>query len=553
MSKSQKDNLLTEYLAWQQRRLKEALLYFKNSNQDQFGLLQDLYLYNWLQREIQPPHKIAVLSLVTPKLTDGLIDLLTTTWDNAEYLQALIAYWLTQKQSLQRKESCEKLLAVHGGDISLAVAEILAAWQKLDLFLLPQKEAFRQIQELQKKRGAEVGGEFDKKRVAIVDTLPDRFSQATLFPKIGIIPHMGCSKNCRHCMFIWRQPIKNRADPGQLFKQINNKTGSVLFTGGDLDKHMGEFYRAITEMGDITVFAILLNGAFAKTLKEAESRFLEIREALKKRKGSFKPANVILQISFDEYHQEIISDEHGELKERIPVVNIANLVATSLKFPDIQLVLLHKQNRLNFSDNLVKVGIFARLNKSLTAMGHAVTSIDWHTSPRTKADPANPAHKGGVIRDVIFNLQGFPDQPIHMMSSTIDAYGRAALLDPSEYIDERDYLEQILANGPPDNEEFDIDPMVWYDGSVTLFSASHLWIGNLVEERELVFARYKKDPLLNALRVFDKSLLAYYAEVANDLETLMKQATGPHYLFHQLTRSSAMRLHLTKRLVERGK
>ncbi|MBF0444343.1 MAG: hypothetical protein HQL68_02045 [Magnetococcales bacterium] len=364
---------------------------------------------------------------------------------------------------------------------------------------------------------------------------------------------MGCSKNCRHCMFVWRQPIKNRADPDQLFKHINITTDSVLFTGGDLDNHMGEFYRAISQMDKIAVFAILLNGSFAKTLKEAESRFLAIREALKKRAGNFQPAKVILQISFDEYHQEIVSDAQGGLKERIPVTNIANLVATSLNYPDIQLVLLHKQNRLNFSENLVKAGVFSRLVKTLTTMGYPITGIDWQTSPRTKADPVNPRHKGGVIRDVLFNLQGYPNQPIHMMSSTIDAYGRAALLDPSEYINEREYLETILENGPPDNEQFDIDPMVWYDGSVTLFSASHLWVGNIVEEGELVFSRYKKDPLLHALRVFDKRLLGYYCEVANDLESLVKQASGPHYLFHQLTQSASMRLHLTKRLVENSK
>ncbi|MBF0444344.1 MAG: hypothetical protein HQL68_02050 [Magnetococcales bacterium] len=181
MSQAHKDSLLKEYLVWQQRRLNDALLYFKNSTQDQFGLLGDLYLYNWLQREIQPPHKNAVLSLVIPKISEELTDLLTTKWDNGQYLQGLIAYWLTQTRSSQRKENSEKLLALHGGEISLAVEEILAAWQKLALFIQPQKEAIRQIQDLQKKRGAEVGGELDQQRVALIDSLPDSFTQDTFF------------------------------------------------------------------------------------------------------------------------------------------------------------------------------------------------------------------------------------------------------------------------------------------------------------------------------------------------------------------------------------
>ncbi|MBF0384178.1 MAG: hypothetical protein HQL69_24465, partial [Magnetococcales bacterium] len=369
MSQSNKESLLEDYLAWQQRRLKEALINFKNSNQDPFGLLYDLYLYNWLQREVVPVHKKTLIARVFPKIDGELAGLLTTSWDNRKYLQGIIAYWLIQKQNLPRKESLEKLLASHNGQVSLAVAEILANWQKLAIFVLPKQEAISQIKALQKKRGSEVAGELDKKRVALVDGLPEKFNQSGSLSKIGVIPHMGCAQECRHCMFVWRQPIRDRVDPVQLFDKINLKTESVLFTGGDLDKHMGEFYQAISYMEDVNVFAILLNGAFATTLKETQERFLAISEALQKRVSTIPRAKVVLQISFDEYHQEIISDEKGELRERIPVANIANLIMASLNYHDIQLVLLHKQNRLNFSDNLIKVGLFARLNRTLTEMG----------------------------------------------------------------------------------------------------------------------------------------------------------------------------------------
>ncbi len=58
----------------------------------------------------------------------------------------------------------------------------------------------------------------------------------------------------------------------------------------------------------------------------------------------------MLQISFDEFHQEVVVDRKGELSERIPVTKIANIVEAAPKFHDeIQLCLLHKQGYLNFS------------------------------------------------------------------------------------------------------------------------------------------------------------------------------------------------------------
>ncbi|MBF0357657.1 MAG: hypothetical protein HQL70_03550 [Magnetococcales bacterium] len=524
--------LANEYLAWQQRRLKEALQLFTNSHQDPYGLLVDIYLFAWLHREIQPPFRAVVLSLVLKESTPELTKIILTNSSTTTYIKELVKF---------RNRS---------DGLSVSSDEICDQWQKLNIFNHSYNESVRQIQTKQKLRSKEVGGELDQERVALVDGLPDNFASNRPFAKVGFIPHMSCPANCRHCMFVWRQPMKSLPDPAPLLKIINAETSNILFTGGDLTQHMPEFYRAIKEMGDIGLFAILLNGSIATSRTGAEALLQAIRQALKNRPKGFLAAEVILQISFDEYHQEIISDENGQLKERIPVANIANLLISSLNYPEIKLVLLHKQNRLNFSDNIVKYGVFSRLSKTLSSMGHPIASISWQTSPRVKADPVNPGVEGGVIRDVFFTLQSHPDQTIQMMSSSIDAYGRAALLDPSEYINERNYLEHVLTNGPPAGDGFDIDPMVWYDGSVTLFSATHFWIGNLYREPEKVFARYKKDPLLAAINRFDPTLLQYYSQLHNDMKSLVKRATGPHHLFHQLTESAAMRLHLTKRLIE---
>ena len=100
------------------------------------------------------------------------------------------------------------------------------------------------------------------------------------------------------------------------------------------------------------------------------------------------------------------------------------------------------------------------------------------------------------------------------------------------------------------SETFDTDLMFWFNGWATLFSAVHVCLGNVYEDgADRVLARHRKDPLTAALRVFDRRLLSYYGEVRDDLQDLVKRATGPHHLFHGLTEGTDVRLHMTRRLV----
>ncbi len=79
----------------------------------------------------------------------------------------------------------------------------------------------------------------------------------------------------------------------------------------------------------------------------------------------------MLQISFDEFHQEVVVNRKGELNERIPVTKIANIVEAAPRYKDeIQLCLLHKQGYLNFSMELFQKGVFARLANELGRRGH---------------------------------------------------------------------------------------------------------------------------------------------------------------------------------------
>ena len=109
----------------------------------------------------------------------------------------------------------------------------------------------------------------------------------------------------------------------------------------------------------------------------------------------------------------------------------------------------------------------------------------------------------------------------------------------------------LLQTGNAGGEAFDTDLMFWFNGWVTLFSAVHLCLGNVYEDGlQRILQRQRKDPLSKALQKFDRRLLDYYAEIRKDLPQLIDQSSGPHHLFHQLTEDSAVRLHMTQRLMD---
>ncbi len=335
---------------------------------------------------------------------------------------------------------------------------------------------------------------------------------------------------------------------------VDELTTSVLFTGGDLSQQLHHFYKAIESMPHVTTFAILLNGDFADSREITRQVLGNMASAIRRRSVTWPKAKVMLQISFDEFHQEVVVDRKGELTERIPVTKIANIVEAVPKFKDeIQLCLLHKQGHLNFSMQLFQQGVFARLARELGRRGHQLQILSSAPSSRLKRNPVNPDQPAQLIKDASFVLTKYPDAPLLFTSSTIDAYGRASMMELHEAVNERDLLRQMLQGKGAGGETFDKDLMLWFNGWATLFSAVHMCLGNVFEEgMETIRKRQLKDPLTRALNSFDLRLLDYYRELGNDLDRIIEKSTSPHHLFHTITEDACMRLHMTRRLIEAG-
>ncbi|MEO5347386.1 MAG: hypothetical protein H7834_13570 [Magnetococcus sp. YQC-9] len=535
------------YLARNRSRFVEAVNRFNRSHDPgPAGIFAALFAHHWLNQEIHPSWRGAVLAVSRNPEHQWLATLLEGAQTPALLIERFLAHWRTQPATHPKAAALTAWLAAHPEDPE---GVILKAWQALGLFHHPLKEGIRRIQLKQKEISQQMGGSEDRQRLALVDALP---TPRTLPPwtKVGFIPRMACSQSCRHCQFVWREPLKQAPDSLPLLHWIDAQTQSLLFTGGELHDQLPLFAQTIRDLPHIRAFAILLNAATATTLEAANHLLRSLDQARRKRPKQAAPCTVILQISCDEYHQEILTTRNGSLYERIPIANIANLIQLSPSHPEIRLILLHKQTRLNLSNALLERGVIARLTTELLRRGIDLKPLRHALSPRTKQDPIDPSRQVSVIRDLLFALSTHPDHPIQLMSATIDAYGRAALLDPSEYIQEKGLLDRLLHHGDAQGESFDIDPMIRIDGVVSCFSADHLWMGNLYEEaRDTIRARFAKDPLLAALARFDRRLIDFHREIACDTDGRIAQASGPHHLFHQLTEEADARLHLTKRLL----
>lgn len=516
--------------------------------------LSYLYAWHWLHHNVHERYRAQLLESFRGGKFGFLMDLLLRD-SGADFLAGYLQYWASYAgPALKQQQEYQQLLARRGGDAQQLAADMQASWQKLGLFNKSYMVLFKDVGREERERYEGMLGVEDSQRLALVDALPDPLSGnlKPRFTKLGIIPAMGCPQTCRHCMFTWRPPKPKHEDPAKVFELVDQHTDSVLFTGGDLTRQLEHFYAAIRTMRHIKTFALLLNGDFADTPQVANEVLGKMAAAIKSRPKKWPQAMVLLQISFDEFHQEVYVDKHGLLAERIPVAKIANIVEAYPRYAQqVQLALLHKQNSLNFSHDVLHKGVFARLAAELGRRGHQLQVLSVQPAPRLKRNPRAPEQPVQLVKDATFILAKHPHSPVLLTSSTIDGYGRAALLEEWETVKEKDLLNQVLSEGPPPGETFDIDMMVWFNGWVTLFNAVHVCLGDFYQDGfDTILARQRKDPLSHALQRFDRRLLDLYAEIRPDLPEKIAKATGPHHLFHSLTEDPALRLHLTRRLIE---
>ena len=205
-----------------------------------------LCAFHWLRENVHADYRTPVLAGFRGRPERAaLMDLLQHAEDAEGFLRGYVDYWLAAPANAPvQRDQLLALLARRGGDPEALVRYMLRQWESLGLFSLRRTEAYAELarQERERYRGMLSGP--DQERLALVDALPAR-GATERFAKLGVIPAMGCPQTCRHSMFIWRPPMRDTQDTAGLYRLVDGLTDSVLFTGGDLTRHLEHFHRAI--------------------------------------------------------------------------------------------------------------------------------------------------------------------------------------------------------------------------------------------------------------------------------------------------------------------
>lgn len=520
------------------------------------ALLTYLHALEWLRWHVHPAHREAVATASRNPRFLHVGRLLATSGSPRELARRHLEEGLQHPPETPWGEEARALAAAHGHDLPRALEQILGIHAAHNPYAGTRAGATRRLQRQQKAQWAAFLGPDDRERLALLDSLPDpEPGQHPRFAKVGIIPRWACPQSCRHCQFIHRPPMATPAtgEFAPLLAEVERITASLLFTGGDLMPRLPLFHQAIATTPGITTHALVLNAATLTTPEAAESLLAGLETALERRPPTAPRAGVVLQVSCDEFHQELLANHRGEIRERIPVANVAHLMMAAPRHPRISLALLHKQNRHNFSDDLFRRGVLARLTAALAERGERLQLLSATPAPRPKADPVDPTRLAPVFREVVLALASAPHHPMVLHSSTVDGLGRAALLDPSATVGERPYLQQVLERGATGGERWDTDPMFWTSGPVTLFQCPLYPLGDWRRDGfATIHARHRKDPLRRALEGMDPRLPPLYDHLSGGgLAPLLARSTGPHHLFHLLVEEAPVRLALTRALLSR--
>ena len=255
-------------------------------------LLSYVYCYHWLQHNVHQAYRAEMLSAFSRGKQGFLMDLLLQADDHKQFIHGYIDHWLKVESRVMQRQQLLQLLAAENNDPVQLTAYLDKTWNKLGLFGKPPAVAYKDLAREERNRYGDMLGEADQQRLALIDALPDLPGRHPGFAKLGLIPAMGCPQTCRHCMFIWRPLIKDPPDPGPLYSMVNGLTDSVLFTGGDLTRHLHYFDRAIRSMRNISTFAILLNGDFASDKQTTDQVLQSMARAIKDRPGYWTSARV---------------------------------------------------------------------------------------------------------------------------------------------------------------------------------------------------------------------------------------------------------------------
>ena len=452
----------------------------------------------------------------------------------------------------------EKIVEADKNEI---IRDVSILWSELKFDGI-EKALFReQIKENAKRIYNSIGSDIDKERRHLVRRVVDHsnFNKDDVHQeKIGVLCLAYtnvCKNKCRHCMAY--RPMSGSFSFGNslidsvLDATYKHGTQFMLFTGGEpflaLDevtytiKHSNASQIFITTSGDFAVDSEK-NGQTDKTVGKIWDAFCSNK--------SEKKMGLGVQISMDDFHQEILLSKDDSLRENSSLVRIANLMEVIFRaYPEIRITLMSVRSGVKYS-------ILSYLFNELERRGIDVIDRDEVLVFYSQLI-SEPAQKGPEILQMEISLK-YNDKEIKIYcgAQLISRISGALLLAPWELMDAAHTLKDFEQMKNVDQLAMESNMiLIERDGNVYLGgSLAGVWaLGNLGEEQLSQIIKYSSfDPLVVAINNDFGQLIHWAKEINPSIESQISSHPTGMEVMNKVFSEPAMRLYLTKRVIIEG-
>ncbi len=371
------------------------------------------------------------------------------------------------------------------------------------------------------------------------------------FYNIAIVPTERCINNCRFCLIPWKPSLEERNVKNVDFKKIADKVIEFAYKNGlVITVTGGEPFLEIEKLKYIirkakTPVEITTSAAFARNLKDAEKILNEIYQESKKNRNKY--FKMILQLSLDAFHQEVYL-ENNELKENVPLKNIANVLQLlQEKFLDMYSCLLTKYTTyydpiIYLIDELKKRGYEVEITNKIFSDKFLVSVYN--------LDENKFIYKPALIRATLKFKNG-KGRDVLILYSMVENIGRASLLYDFEIPWFKKRVEDLIKL--KSKEKFKLLGLeVSDDGNV--YPSAHVVytfpLGNLLRDNlDDIVKDLMYDPLIIAMYENPNKIVKFALEVEPKILNELKNSSSPLVLIYKILENPLLRYYLTKRLI----
>lgn len=435
--------------------------------------------------------------------------------------------------------------------------EVMRTWGSLGLYSRSNWPALADaLVEEKKKLYRRIGSDADLERRRLIKRLAEEGGKKAELQllNVGIVPTELCPSQCRFCLAPWKSRADERlgrALSDEEFKRMADdaigfakKRGLIItLTGGEPVLEMERVLHIISRAE--TRVELTTSGHWAGS-GESVRRVLDALEKAVKDNSS-KDFSFSIQLSVDHFHQEVKRGVKGELREGIPVENLANIVEAVLTDYDLELCLLPKYTR--YEDPLVY--LFQELEKRGLRPRISRKFFD----PRLRVSVQG---KDGALVDKPALLKAYigfesTDKEIFLLYTAVEGIGGAKMLEPFEFPAFKARTKEFLEK-EESQERFPIiglevsDDGNVYPGAHALYS----WcLGNLRDTSLEEIARLMEyDPLVIALAENPAAIKNEALKINPGLMKELEKASSPLVALYKILEDDIMRLNITRKLAE---